>query len=230
MAAAAGGFLTGTEVLLLEQGLGKARVGILSKQLEKHGGVVVKTLSPSTTHILVGNKTRLVRVPVLLKIPSIPDTVSVLRADWLSACLTKRELVSEETYRVHPELSSQQLSSPLTSPLKKSPNSTPIKQCHTSNSPVRGVSSPEKATASEVPAGTGEGTSADGEKPMLSPKAGMFGVTGRRWTRGKKRADTSAAATSGWNSSDSDYVESDDGSEIESINADEKEEKQVKQE
>ena len=97
------GFLSAIHALLLEQGLGKARVAILAKQLEKNGGKAEKTLSDTTTHILVGNNTRLARVPVLLKIPAIPERVSVLRADWLSACLTQRQLVSEESYRVHQE-------------------------------------------------------------------------------------------------------------------------------
>lgn len=99
------GFLSGIKALLLEQGLGKTRVSILAKQLEKHGGEVLKTLSQSTTHILVGTNTRLARVPVLLKTEDIPESVSVVRADWLSSCLTKRQIVSEEGYKVHPEYS-----------------------------------------------------------------------------------------------------------------------------
>ena len=69
--------------LLLEQGIGKARKSILARQLEKHGGQAVASLSDDPTHILVGNNTKLARVPVLLKVSSIPETVSVLRADWL---------------------------------------------------------------------------------------------------------------------------------------------------
>ena len=95
-------FLSEVRAVLLEQGLGKTRTGILTKQLVNHGGTVMKSLSGSTTHLLVGNIVKYARLLVLLKAYNIPDTVSVLRADWLSACLTKKEIVPEEEYRVLP--------------------------------------------------------------------------------------------------------------------------------
>ena len=95
-------FLSGVRALLLEQGLGKARTGILSKQLTNHGGKVVKSLCESTTHVLVGNIVKYARVLTLLKVDTIPENISVLRADWLSSCLVKKEIVSEEEYRLLP--------------------------------------------------------------------------------------------------------------------------------
>ncbi len=209
----AAGFLSGIEALLLDQGLGKTRVAILSKQLEKHGGVAVKKLSESTTHILVGNITRLARVPVLLKIQSVPETVSVVRADWLSSCLAKRELLSEETYRVHPEYSPRK-PSPAVSLAKKnnvSDTNTTVKP--TTVSVPGQAKTPSSVSNPTQTSGGEEGTSADMDKAMLSPKAGMFGVTGRRWRQHKSNGGgptgTAVTATAAWDSSDSDYVESD---------------------
>lgn len=41
---------------------------------------------------------------------------------------------------------------------------------------------------------------------MLSPKAGMFSVASRRWKKSPKKK--AGESTAGWESSDSDYVES----------------------
>lgn len=109
---AAGRFLSDVRAVILEQGLGKARTQILSKQLENHGGKAEKTLSPKTTHILVGKTTRLCRIPSLLKVKTIPETVLVLRADWLSACLVEADKVGHGAYVVSTE------PSPASSPSK----------------------------------------------------------------------------------------------------------------
>ena len=104
----AAGFLSGVEALLVEPGLGKVRKKVLATQLEKNGGRAVDALSSaedssSLTHILVGNKVKLARLPFLLKVEALPSLATVLRADWLTACLTKRRLVPEEGYAVLPE-------------------------------------------------------------------------------------------------------------------------------
>ena len=182
-------FLHGIRALLLEQGLGKVRKVILSKQLEKHGGDTVSTLSETTTHILVGNKTRLARVPVLLKISSIPETVSVVRADWISACLTKGHVLSEEPYKLHPE--SQSPAKPAPVMVRAAPIPSP---------------SPEKASR----------PTADPGPSMTSPKPGMFAVTNRQWKPSPKKTTEKSAA--GWVSSDSDYVESEGEDETDKPN------------
>ena len=185
-------FLSEVHALLLEQGLGKARVSILAKQLEKHGGKVIRTLTESTTHILVGNKTKLGRVPILLKVNSIPETVSVLRADWLSACLTKREVVPENSYRVLPELS------------------PPVKEqgAVTQASPSKAAAkSTTRERDDEVPKNEVTSDGGGGSLGLLSPKAGMFSVAPRRW---KTSPVKSKIASKGELDSDSDYVESEE--------------------
>ena len=114
-------FLSDVHAVVLEQGLGKARSQILSKQLEKHGGKVNKTLSPSTTHVLVGKTTRLSRVSALLKVKAVPENVLVVRADWLSACLVEGEKVEHGVYLVHSEPSPASSPSKDSSPVRRSP-------------------------------------------------------------------------------------------------------------
>lgn len=93
-------FFDGVCAVILEQGLGKGRTRILSRQLEKKGGRVETRFTPNTTHLLVGNNVRWGRLPVLLGGIEVPKSVRVLRADWLSSCLTQGELLREEEYVV----------------------------------------------------------------------------------------------------------------------------------
>ena len=185
-------FLSEVNAVLVDQGLGKARANILTKQLENHGGTATKSLSESTTHILVGNKTRLTRVPILLKIESIPDRVPVLRADWLSACLAKRQVIPLDSYRVLPD------PSPTTSPIKREkdlPSHTKAnKDC--SNTTVKAGCARSSTH--------GEGASSGNEETLMSPKPGMFAVA-KRW-----KPESKVGGTMGCCDSDSDYIESED--------------------
>ena len=196
-------FLSQVKALLLEQGLGKARKAILTKQLEKYGGAAVQTLSQSTTHILVGNNTRLARVPVLLKVDSIPDNVSLLRADWLSASLTKGQLVSEESYQLREESSVAKQKHLLTPPVQPPPEKAKL-QSSAPHAEGSGCQDREQG-------GSGT-TTTDSDASMSSPKAGMFAVTRRKWTKSPKKAKEEHSKT--WDSSDSDYVESDGEEEV----------------
>ena len=188
-------FLSSVEALLVEQGLGKTRTNILAKQLKNHGGEVVKTLSSTTTHILVGNSSRLVQVLRVLKIDSIDKDTTVLRADWLSACLTKKQLVPEEEYQLYPdEIIATTKSSPhlVLSPTERNPTvGRPDGQSVTSGNESRYHCVEDTAPS------------------LLSSKAGMFSVTNKCWTSastsGKLKAITKQDGDSG-----SDYIESEE--------------------
>ena len=93
-------FLYGVRAFILEQGLGRCRAGILRKQLSRMGGRVEEKMSPDTTHLLVGNSVRRVRLPALLGGRQVPPSVVVVRADWLSSSLQQGKLVPEEEYVV----------------------------------------------------------------------------------------------------------------------------------
>ena len=201
-------YFSSIRALLLEQGLGKTRANILAKKLESKGGRVDKTLSDSTTHILVGTNTRLARVHALLKVDSIPEGVAVLRADWLSACLTKKQLVSEKEYRVCPEGTTPK---PMPKPSSTLPKTTPTKTTPSHSSPVKrdchDVSDGNCSNKCEE-----ESTTTSADVALHSPKAGMFAVTDRKWTsqqQSQPRAEEKPKAKA-TRDSDSDYVESEE--------------------
>lgn len=192
-------FLSGIEAVILEQGLGKARAEILAKQLKNHGGTAVRTAAESTTHILVGNNIRLARVPVLLKVDSVPESVSILRGDWLSKCLVKGEVVPEDDFRVLPEAPNPAALSPVKQHQGTSASTSPTKgSVDTSQKP---------STSTGVAHSDRQDSIAVTEEAMLNPKAGMFAVTGRHW----KSSPVKAKPVPVQPDSDSDYVPSDDG-------------------
>ena len=203
-------FLSPVKALILEPGLGKTRANILAKQLANHGGEVVKTLSCNTTHILIGNACRLVRVPALLKVDTIPEGTSVLRADWLSACLTKKQLLSQEDYRVYPVSGTSSISSHPSSP-KTPPKVKPSK------SPTRSRHNDHDQSEVSDPAQCQESNLKSADPALLTPKAGMFSVANRQWgspttpDKDKARARVTVAVLD----SGSDYIESEEEEEEE---------------
>lgn len=99
-------FLSGVHALLVEQGIGKARKRILSRQLEEKGGTTAAQISEDgITHVVVGGPVKLSRLPHLLKVDSLPG-IPVVRADWLSSCLVAGKRLDSATYLVQPDLPS----------------------------------------------------------------------------------------------------------------------------
>lgn len=115
--AGGGQYLSGVRAVLVEQGIGKARYRILTKQLVSRGGELASTVTEQgVTHVVVGGSLcgRSWRLPQLLKVDKVPDIVSVVSAEWLSSCLVEGRRVGEEAYLVREV--AERLSSP---PLKK---------------------------------------------------------------------------------------------------------------
>lgn len=88
-------YLKSVVCLIVEQGLGKTRASILTKQLSRHGGICARKVDANTTHILVGNTIRLEKLSKILNVREnkILDNVEIVRADWLSSCLKEGRLV-----------------------------------------------------------------------------------------------------------------------------------------
>ena len=88
-------YLKAIVCLVVEQGLGRTRASILTKQLSRYGGRCCRKLDKYTTHILVGNSIKLEKLPKILKVKEneIRDDVEIVRADWLSLCLKEGKLV-----------------------------------------------------------------------------------------------------------------------------------------
>lgn len=126
-------YLSDVRAVIMEQGLGKARTQILSKQLESKGGATEQLLTGTVTHVFVGNNVKLSRVLKSLKVECLPAGVQVLRADWLSNCLVKGQKLDHAPYVVLAE--------------------DPI-PATTSSPPHATTSSPHLATASFPPPAT----------------------------------------------------------------------------
>lgn len=96
-------FLDGVRAVVVEQGLGKARQRILSKQLVSRGGELASAVTEqNVTHVVVGgiSGSLCARLPRLLKVERVPDNVSVVSAEWLSNCLVEGKRVRDEPYLV----------------------------------------------------------------------------------------------------------------------------------
>ena len=98
-------FLDGVRAVVVEQGLGKARQRILSKQLVSRGGELASAVTEqNVTHVVVGGNLCTgaggSRLPRLLKVERVPDNVSVVSAEWLSNCLVEGKRVRDEPYLV----------------------------------------------------------------------------------------------------------------------------------
>ena len=106
MSRSSAGFLSGVHALLVEQGVGKARKRILSRQLEEKGGTTADKISEDgITHIIVGSTVKLSRLAHLLKVDRLPE-VPVVRADWLSSCLVAGEKLGIAPHLVQPDIPS----------------------------------------------------------------------------------------------------------------------------
>ena len=197
-------FLAPVKAFLLEQGLGKTRANILARKLESKGGRVVNTLTDDTTHILVGTNNKLARVLALMKLETIPDGMVVLRADWLSACLTKKQLVSEQEYRLAPS---------------ESPQTTPTKNLKTGQSQAK---KDLPGASKETSKNNGDDSGSSSDPAMHSPTAGMFSVSNRKWTSPSKTEEKMKARVA-VRDSDSDYVESEEEEENTRISRDDNE-------
>lgn len=93
------GFLEGIVLFILEQGIGKARRAILARQVAAHGGGVATCASQKDiTHIAVGDAVKWPRLPILLKLDSIPESVDVVHADWLSASIVAGQPLDPSPY------------------------------------------------------------------------------------------------------------------------------------
>ena len=89
----------GLHVLLIEDGIGKARCSIFEKQLLKHGANLEKRISDKITHILVSKKLRKDKLLKILKLRHIGSELNVLDVEWVSQCLVKGCFANEDPYR-----------------------------------------------------------------------------------------------------------------------------------
>ena len=105
------GFLCGVNVVIVEQKLGRARADILDKQLTRNGGKRHKQLQSDTTHVLIDNNLTYNKTLSLLKATEcgISSDVLVVRADWLSSCLSNGRVIDCKPFEVTKTLEAKEI-------------------------------------------------------------------------------------------------------------------------
>lgn len=94
-------FLSGVRAVIIEQGLGKTRQKILREKLTENGGVFVANLNePDVSHVIVNKTTRPLKLPRLLNVDKVPESVTVVSAEWLSQCLVEGQRVNTDPFLV----------------------------------------------------------------------------------------------------------------------------------
>ncbi|NWI41758.1 DPOLL polymerase, partial [Picathartes gymnocephalus] len=85
---------------VLQAGLGQARAEIFQKQIVQNGGVVQSQLSSETTHVIVAEDMDCDRAFRLLRLTKLRPGLQLVKASWLSACISDQKLLSTAGYGV----------------------------------------------------------------------------------------------------------------------------------
>ncbi|ELU12427.1 hypothetical protein CAPTEDRAFT_51126, partial [Capitella teleta] len=81
-------FLCLIKALIVPTGIGKARISIFKKQLEKYGGSVLSDLNDAElTHVIVDDKVEFARLLNILKVQNISEDIEIVTTQWLSSSL-----------------------------------------------------------------------------------------------------------------------------------------------
>lgn len=92
-------------ILIMDQGLGKTRRQILTKQIEGKGGQICNSLSSKVTHIVANSTLKYERLLTLLKVESIPSSVHVVNAEWISTSIINGTLAETSSFLITPSSS-----------------------------------------------------------------------------------------------------------------------------
>ncbi|KAF7218143.1 DNA polymerase lambda [Nothobranchius furzeri] len=95
-----GNFFNDVTVYLLPAGIGKARCQIFQRQIQQNGGQIQSFLSPSVTHVVVDDSMDCHRALRLLKVDCVPSGVHLVKCSWLSLCISEKNLLDVENYRL----------------------------------------------------------------------------------------------------------------------------------
>lgn len=96
----AGNIFIGVTAYVLPAGIGNARCQIFQKQIHQNGGKSEDALGSTVTHVVVDDNMTGDRALRLLKMDLLPPTVHLVKCSWLSACLTAKQLLDTDCYRL----------------------------------------------------------------------------------------------------------------------------------
>ena len=91
----------GVKALIVSNGIGPVRYGILKNQLKQRGGKIQHRLHSSTTHIVT--TLQLEKLQSILKIKNIPTTIKVVAPEWISESLRRRSTLNSTNFSVKQE-------------------------------------------------------------------------------------------------------------------------------
>ncbi|XP_072032777.1 DNA polymerase lambda-like [Amphiura filiformis] len=94
------GIFSNLVLYILQAGIGKARAEIFSKQVAKFSGKLQNNLSPDVTHLIVDEQMDIDRLCRILKIDEPPFDVKIVKASWISNCLSEQKVVSTEEHEI----------------------------------------------------------------------------------------------------------------------------------
>ncbi|XP_061492205.1 DNA polymerase lambda isoform X2 [Rhineura floridana] len=83
---------------VLQAGIGQARAEIFRKQIIQNGGRICSQLSPDVTHVIVDEGMDCGRAFRLLKLAKLPQGLQLVKASWLSSCITAQQILSTTGY------------------------------------------------------------------------------------------------------------------------------------
>ncbi|KAI4881944.1 hypothetical protein NFI96_017385, partial [Prochilodus magdalenae] len=96
-------------IYIVPAGIGKARCDIFHQQILQNGGQVEAAFSPRCTHVVVDQSADWERASRLLKIETMPPAVELVKCTWLSACISKKQLLTTKDYSLLPTDSPQHI-------------------------------------------------------------------------------------------------------------------------
>ncbi|XP_013922261.1 PREDICTED: DNA polymerase lambda [Thamnophis sirtalis] len=94
------GWLEPITAYVLQAGIGQARAEIFCKQIIHNGGHICSQFSPDVTHVIVDEDMDFDRAFRLLKLKKLPRGLQLVKASWLSSCITAQQILDITDYRL----------------------------------------------------------------------------------------------------------------------------------
>uniref|UniRef100_A0A8C6Y272 DNA polymerase lambda n=1 Tax=Naja naja TaxID=35670 RepID=A0A8C6Y272_NAJNA len=94
------GWLEPVTAYVLQAGIGQARAEIFCKQIIHNGGHICSQFSPDVTHVIVDEDMDFDRAFRLLKLKKLPQGFQLVKASWLSSCITAQQILDTTDYRL----------------------------------------------------------------------------------------------------------------------------------
>ncbi|XP_060097788.1 DNA polymerase lambda isoform X1 [Heteronotia binoei] len=92
------GWLEPVVAYVLQAGMGQARAEIFRKQIIHNGGRVCSQLSSDITHVILDEGMDCDRAFRLLRLAKLPPGLQLVKASWLSSCVTEQKMLSTTGY------------------------------------------------------------------------------------------------------------------------------------